>query len=256
MSDENIQSAINTSENKDNKDNKEEIISKYSNKKDLKKINKIISFFKIFSFKKKVKSLIKLHKKNYVIQTTLNEEGIKLIAFFPDDEIKEYPVIYEPILKQNVAYVLRDDFKKRLLLKCHFINKNNESIIDPKYNNEFNDGLFLNVINLKKIKEKEEEREDDFQTFLETYFTSNNKLSKEVNDYFFGSTNNIRVKRNRKRTLTGHTSLKLNKLGAKLKSDNNLPSILKKRPINRVASNKKISFGDVKQLKYVVDYKK
>ena len=136
------------------------------------------------------------------------------------------------------------------------MNKKNESIIDPKYNNEFNDGLFLNVINLKKIKEKEEEREDDFQTFLETYFTSNNKLNKEVNDYFFSSTNNLRVKRNKKRTLTGHTALKLNKLGAKIKSDNHLPSILKKRPNNRIPSNKRISFGDVKQLKYVVDYKK
>ena len=255
MSDENIQSAINTSENKDNKDNKEEIISKYSNKKDLKKINKIISFFKIFSFKKKVKSLIKLHKKNYVIQTTLNEEGIKLIAFFPDDEIKEYPVIYEPILKQNVAYVLRDDFKKRLLLKCHFINKNNESIIDPKYNNEFNDGLFLNVINLKKIKEKEEEREDDFQTFLETYFTSSNKFSKEMSDYFFTSSQNIR-KRTKKRTLTGSTPLQLNQLGGKIKSCNHLPSILKVRPNKRVPSNKKISFGNIKKLEYYVEHKK
>ena len=255
MSDNNRQVQINTSENIFTKDNKKENNSKYSNE-DLEKINKIISFFKIFSFKKKVKSLIKIHKMNYVIQTTLNEEGLKLVAFFPDDEIKEYPVIFEPILKQSVAYVLRDDFKKRLLLKCNFMNKKNESIIDPKYNNEFNDGLFLNVINLKKIKEKEEEREDDFQTFLETYFTSNNKLNKEVNDYFFSSTNNLSVNRNKKRTRTGHTALKLNKLGAKIKSDNHLPSILKKRPNNRIPSNKRISFGEVKKLEYYIDSKK
>ena len=165
-------------ENSQNKDNATNDNSKYNSEENIKKINLIISIFKIFTFRKKIKSLISLHKKNYVIQTTLKEDGLKLVAFFPEDETKEYPVIFEPILGQYVAYVLKDDFKKRLLLKCYFINKNNESIIDPKYNNEFNDGLFLNVINLKKIKEKEEEREDDFQTFLETYFTSNNKFSK------------------------------------------------------------------------------
>ena len=241
--------------NKLNKQNSNYDISKYSSEENIKKLNLIISIFKIFSFKKKVKSLISLHKKNYVIQTTLKEEGLKLVAFFPEDETKEYPVVFEPLLNQHVAYVLKDDFKKRLLLKCYFVNKKNDSIIDPKYNNEFNDGLFLNVINLKKIKEKEEEREDDFQTFLETYFTSNNKFSKEMNDYFFTSSQNIR-KRRKKRTLTGSTPLQLNQLGSKIKSSNNLPSILKVRPNKRVPSDKKISFGNVKKLEYYVEHKK
>jgi len=242
-------------ENSQNKENAANDISKYNSENNIKKINLIISIFKIFTFRKKIKSLISLHKKNYVIQTTLKEDGLKLVAFFPEDETKEYPVIFEPILEQNVAYVLKDDFKKRLLLKCYFLNKNNESIIDPKYNNEFNDGLFLNVINLKKIKEKEEEREDDFQTFLETYFTSNNKFSKEMNDYFFSSSQNIR-KRTKKRTLTGSTPLQLKQLGGKINSSNHLPSILKGRPNKRVPSNKKISFGNVKKLEYYVEHKK
>ena len=242
-------------ENSQNKDNATNDNSKYNSEENIKKINLIISIFKIFTFRKKIKSLISLHKKNYVIQTTLKEEGLKLVAFFPEDETKEYPVVFEPLLNQHVAYVLKDDFKKRLLLKCYFINKNNESIIDPKYNNEFNDGLFLNVINLKKIKEKEEEREDDFQTFLETYFTSNNKFSKEMNDYFFTSSQNIR-KRTKKRTLTGSTPFHLNQLGGKIHSCNHLPSILKVRPNKRVPSNKKISFGNVKKLEYYVEHKK
>ena len=65
-----------------------------------------------------------------MIQTILKEDGMKLVAFFHDDEIKEYPSIFDPILNQNMAYVLRDDFKKKLLLKCNFVNKKNESIID------------------------------------------------------------------------------------------------------------------------------
>ena len=134
------------------------------------------------------------------------------------------------------------------------MNEKNESIIDPKYNNEFNDGLFLNVINLKKIKDKEEEREDDFQTFLETYFTSNNKLSKEMNDYFFKK-NDVKIKRNKKRTLTATTGLKLKKIG-RTNSDNTVSSILKGRPKNRIPSDKKITFGGVKKLEYYIDSKK
>ena len=214
---------------------------------DVNKINKIISNFRIFRFKKKVKELVKKHKQNYAIYSTLKEKNLKLVACFLDNETKEYPVIYEQILNENIAYVNRDDFKKRLLLKCHFVNDKNESIIDPKYNNEFNDGLFLNVINLKKIKEKEEEREDDFQTFLETYFTSNNKLSKEMNDYFF-KTNEVKIKRNKKRTLTATTRLKLKKIGCF--------SILKERPKDRIPSDKKITFGGVKKLEYYIDSKK
>ena len=220
------------------------------------KINKIISIYKIHLLRKKVKSLIIAHKKNYAIYSTLKENNLKLVVYLSENETKEYPVKFEKILNENIVYINRDDIKKRLLLKCYFVNSKNESIIDPKYNNEFNDGIFINVINLKKIKEKEEEREDDFQTFLETYFTSNNKLSKELNDYFFSSNTNLRVKRTRKRTLTGSTQLKLKKLGNKIQSDNHLPSILKKRPNKRIPSEKRISFGDVKQLEYVVDYKK
>ena len=229
--------------------------TKFTSQEDIKKINIIITYFKMRLFRKKVKLLIKKHKENYVIVTTLKDQKLKLVAFFPEDETKEYPVEYEPILDDSIAYVSRDDSKKRLLLKCNFVNDKNESIIDPKYNNEFNDGLFINVINLKKIKEKEEEREDDFQTFLETYFTSSNKLTKEMNDYFFKDTS-MRVKRSKKRTLTATSGLKLKKLGSRVNSDNHIHSILKERPNKRIPSNKRISFGEVKKFEYYIDSKK
>jgi len=228
--------------------------SKIFSLEDINKINKIISIYRIHSFKKKVKVLIQKHKKNYAIYSTLKEGNLKLVAFFPENEIKEYPVAYDSILKENIAYVDRDDFKKRLLLKCHFVNEKNESIIDPKYNNEFNDGFFINVINLKKIKEKEEEREDDFQTFLETVFTSSNKLSKEMNDYFFKPPE-IKLKRIKKRTLTATSGLKLKKV-LRANSDNQIFSILKERPKNRIPSDKKITFGEVKKFEYYIDSKK
>jgi len=222
----------------------DEIISKYSTEQNIKYINKIISIFRINSFKKKVKHLIMLNKKNFVLQTTLKEKGLKLVALLADDEVKEYPVMFNPILKQRDAYVLRDDFKKRLLLKCYFINKKKEKLIDPKYNNEFDDGIFVNVISLKKIIEKEEEREDDFQTFLEKMYTGDHNFSKELNEYFYGRIE--KIKRTKKRTLTASSSLKLK---------GKFESILKERPIKRVPSTKKISFGEVTKLEYYVEHK-
>ena len=109
------------------------------------KINKIISIYKIHLLRKKVKSLIIAHKKNYAIYSTLKENNLKLVVYLSENETKEYPVKFEKILNENIVYINRDDIKKRLLLKCYFVNSKNESIIDPKYNNEFNDGLFFRI---------------------------------------------------------------------------------------------------------------
>ena len=132
-------------------------------------------------------------------------------------------------------------------MKFYFVNSKNESIIDPKYNNEFNGNKFLNVINLKKILEKEEERKEDFNTFLETYFSSK-QLSKEIRQYFFHFTQNLR--KDKKRTLTFKGGIKLAKIRDNIKSENHLLSILKTRNKNRVPSRKRISFGNVTKLEY------
>ena len=231
----------------------ENIWKDYSSEENKNKINKIISVYKIHIYRKRIKKLIEKNKNCFTIISTLKEQNLNLIVYFPE-QVKEYEVIYEPILRQNIVYIPKEDCHKKLSLKFHFVNSKNESIIDPKYNNEFNDGLFINVINLKKIKEKEEEREDDFQTFLETYFTSSNKLSKEMNDYFFKAPD-VKLKRNKKRTLTASSGLKLKKF-VHTGSDNHLFSILKERPKNRIPSDKKITFGGVKKLEYFIDSKK
>ena len=222
--------------------------SYYLKKENIIKINKIISRIKIFFFQKKVKNLIRLSKENYIILSTLNEKNMKMVIYFPE-KIKEYEIIYEPILDQNIIYIPKEDYQNKLLLKFYFLNENNENIIDPKYNNEYNGDIFLNVLNLKKIIEKEEERKEDFQTFLETYFTSN-KLNKEVKNYFFHSSFKNLRKINKKRTLTIKSGLKLKKIKNKIKSENNLSSILKTRSKNRISSGKRISFGNVMKLEY------
>ena len=223
----------------------------YSNEESINKINKIISRFKVYIFQKRIKNLIKKNKQNYIISSTLNENNLKLLVYFPE-QIKEYKVEYEPILYQTIAYIPKEDCKNRLLLKFNFINNKNESIIDPKYNNEFNNGIFLNILNLKRILEKEEERKEDFQTFLETYFTSNN-ISKEIRKYFLNSSSNNLRKIKKKLTLTTKGPLTLKKIVHKKKTESNLLSILKPRSKNRIPSDKRISFGNVTKLEYYID---
>ena len=222
-------------------------IQKYNTEGSINKINKIISKFKIYSFQKKVKKLIQQHKENYTIISSLKERNLKLVIYFHEKQ-KEYQFAYDSILCQNIAYVPRCDCQNILLLKFYFLNEKNENIIDPKYNNEYNEiyHMFLNVLNLKKILDKEEDRKEDFQTFLETYFTSN-EISKEIRKYFLNST--IR-KKNKRRTFVVEGSLNLKKIGNKVKSEENLVPILKKRQKHRIPSGKRISFGNVMKIVY------
>ena len=225
----------------------EENIQKYNTEGSINKINKIISKFKLYSFKKKVQKLIQQHKENYTIISSLKENNLKLVIHFHEKE-KEYRVAYDPILCQSIAYIPKGDCPNILLLKFNFVNEKNENIIDPKYNNEYNETyhMFLNVLNLKKIIDKEEDRKEDFQSFLETYFTSN-EISKEIRKYFLNST--IR-KSNKRRTFVIKGPLRLKKIGNKVKSDENLVPILKKRTKHRIPSGKKISFGNVMKFVY------
>ena len=133
------------------------------------------------------------------------------------------------------------------MLKFSFLNKKKESIIDPKFNTEYDCGEFINVINLKKIKDKEEEREEDFQTFLESYYTLRQSIGKQSSDINKLKLEKIRIKK-RHKTMDNKKGLLfgVNKIGSS--------SILKQRGEHRkVTSNKKISFSDKNE---TIEYKK
>lgn len=223
-----------------------EIIRKCQESKNVELLNNLSKIIKRFLYIKKVKNLIKLSKENFKIICTVNNTSLTALHVILDEEtIKKYKLINDPILDQHVAYVPRKLFKKKNLLKFSFMNNKNEIVIDPKYNTEYEDGSFINVINLKKLKEKEAENEENFQTFLESYYDSKNKENdkKGIGDF------EILEIREKKRTRTiGGMKVKVDK--KKVKSESNLTSILKERPSHRIASNKKISFGEVKKVDY------
>jgi len=244
-------------------DIKEEIIGKKEEKrrksikkKKGKKVKKtkdellqfLVNYIKnVYIFRKKVKILVKKHKDNFAIISSVNKNNLSMHIKVNEEEIKKIKYVHEPILNENIFYIPRKSYKKKNLVKFSFVNKKNESIIDPKFNTEYDCGEFINVINLKKIKDKEEEREEEFQTFLESYYTLKPGLSKENSEAKKLSLEIVRVKK-KHRTMDNQKGGLVFGMGK-----NPLGSILKQRPIKRVTSNKKITFSEKNE---TISYKK
>ena len=234
---------------KEDKKNKKK---KNKNKKEKKTKDELLNFLvyyikNIFLFKKRVKNVIKRHKENFAIISSLNKIHLTMIIKINEEKVNKVKPIYESILKENIFYISRKMYKKKNLLKFSFVNKKNESILDPKFNTEYDEGEFINVINLKKIKDKEEENEEDFQSFLESYYTMKPSLSKEVVEQNKLSLGVVRVKKKHKTMdAKGGLNLGIHKFQSN--------SILKQRPIKRITSNKKISFADKNEtIAYIKD---
>ena len=225
---------------------------KNKNKKEEKSKDELLNFLvyyikNIFLFKKRVKNVIKRHKENFAIISSLNKNHLSMNIKINEEKINKVKPIYESVLKENIFYISRKMYKKKNLLKFSFVNKKNESILDPKFNTEYDEGEFINVINLKKIKDKEEENEEDFQSFLESYYTMKPSLSKEVVEQNKLSLGVVRVKKKHKTMdAKGGLNLGIHKFQSN--------SILKQRPIKRITSNKKISFADKNEtIAYIKD---
>ena len=213
-------------------------------------MNFLVSYIKkIYLFKKCVKKLIQKRKDNYSIVSSINNVELNMEIYLSEDKSQKVKYTYEPILNERIFYIPKKILKKKNLLKFSFLNKKKESIIDPKFNTEYDCGEFINVINLKKIKDKEEEREEEFQTFLESYYTLKQSLSKGNTDIKNYKLEAIRTKK-KHRTMEGHKGGLVFGVGGKIASN----SILKQRgEKRRVTSNKKISFSDKNE---TISYKK
>ena len=202
---------------------------------------------KVYLFKKAVKKLLQRQKDNYSIISSVNSNDLNMEIYLSEDKTQKVKYTYEPILQQNIFYIPKRILKKKNLLKFSFLNKKKESIIDPKFNTEYDCGEFINVINLKKIKDKEEEKEEDFQAFLESYYTLRQSMNKKSSDINKLKLETIRIKK-RHKTMDNKKGLLfgVNKIGSS--------SILKQRGEHRkVTSNKKISFSDKNE---TIEYKK
>ena len=183
----------NIKKSNNNKGAKKIEVNKKNNKNDLKKFSerekklilKLEKEIDNFLYRKKVKKLIQKLKENYEIVCTANIPNLSLNLFSSKKKkIKQLKLKYEPILKQNVVFLPRKIYRNKNKLKFNFVNSKNEIFIEPKYKTENEDGSFVNVIDLREVKEKEFKNYEDFENFLKE-FRNNKKeqnTKKEMNE--------------------------------------------------------------------------
>jgi len=138
-----------------------------------------------YLFRIKVKNLIQKLKDYYMIVCTANIPNLYLNIIGVKKKVKQYKFSYNEILKQNVAFIPRKVYRNRKKLKFVIANLKKEIFMEPRYQTEYEDGSFVNVLDLQDIKEKEYTNEEDFQNFLKTYYKNkkekNNKTDKDDN---------------------------------------------------------------------------
>lgn len=284
-----------------NKVNEKKGQNKKTDKKNIKKINinkkhkyelnekqkqlilKLEAAFDNYLYRKKVKNLLQLLKDNYMIVCTANIPNLYL-NIIKGKKVKQYKLTYEPILKQNVAFLPRKVYRNKKKLKFIICNLKKEIFIEPLYKTEYEDGSFVNILDIPEIKEKEYKNEEDFNKFLKDYFKNNKKEIKKEENKIENNNNNI-IKVNKKEQNNNQNNIirvnkkednnklnsevkkkKKNHLHRRLKSDSGiknvttkktstsllkdnsflcLNSILKGRSTHRIKNERKISFGKV-----------
>ena len=152
------------------------------NEKQKKLIKKLEIAFDNYLYRKKVKNLIQMQKENYMIVCTANIPNLYL-NIIRNKKVKQYKLTYDPILKLNVAFLPRKVYRNKKQLKFIFANLKKEIFFEPLYKTEYEDGGFINVLDLQEIKEKESNDEENFQNFLKNYYKNkNNKDNKDNKD--------------------------------------------------------------------------
>ena len=82
-----------------------------------------------------------------------------------------------------MAFLPRKVYRNKKQLKFIFVNLKKEIFFEPLYKTEYEDGAFINVLDLQEIKEKENNDEENFQNFLKNYYTNkNNNIKDNVKD--------------------------------------------------------------------------
>ena len=213
------------------------IYKKLINKKSKKTEDDLLLFLSdyiknVFIFRKKVKLLIQKHKEYYAILGSENKNYLPMNIQINNEKNTKLKYTYEPILDKYFFYISRKLYRNTNLIKFNFVNKKNESIVDPKLSYIYDKGAFYNIINLKKIRKKEKRNTKEFLIFLDKYYRIKQISNEKIEE--------------------GEEKNKIS-LGKTIHKKIPYYPILKKRPIKRIASNKKITFAGKDEYK---SYKK
>ena len=208
------------------------LINKKSKKTKEELLIYLVDYIKnVFIFRKKAKLLIQKHKENFAILNLIKKDYLPMNIQIDDSKKTILKYTYEPILNEYIFYFSRKLFNKNLI-RFTFITKKNECVVEPKLETVYYNGEFYNVINLKKIRKIEKKNAEEFQCFLEKYYRIKHISSEETEEN--EEKNALSLRKDTHKKIRYY-------------------SILKKRPIKRISSGKKITFSEKKEMRH---YKK
>ena len=196
---------------------------------------KLVSLVTALKYKYKIKKFLKKQKQYYTLPSSFNKNDLKLKLFLDNGEIKEYKVEYNKILDKYVCFVPRKEIFN-LNVKANFVNEQGNIIVDPEYASNYEENTFYNIINFRKILREEATAELERKNFIKKYFLKQrNKLTSAKSSY------NL-LKNGNKNSLSKYgknygTMMNLGDVHDKIKG------ILKGRPLKRVPSNRRLTFG-------------
>jgi hypothetical protein len=201
-------------------------------------VKQIKTLPKYIKYRGKILNILKKKKDYYFITSSVNDT--KSLKLYPKEG---EPIIYtfekNDILDNKLVYIKKSEVGNTNQ-KIHFLNDKGNVIIDPKFETDFADNSFYNIINFKKLQKEEKEQKED-----------NEKLVKQ---YFIGRAKTVEMRSSASQEFLTFGSLKkksISKYGnrfqslSRLNSSESSKSILKGRPTRRVPSQRKISFGKI-----------
>ena len=154
------------SENKNRAEKLSETCKKF-NDNDIKLLTKLINNIR---FRLDVFSAVKNIKKSYTLRIHPDDEHTSTLKVYlnPKQEFT-YEIMYIKCIDEYVYLIPKEDVVKKLLLKVNFFDSKGKIVISHRYKTAYEDGIFFNIVDLKKMMVEEEKNEVKFKYFLKGF---------------------------------------------------------------------------------------
>ena len=123
--------------------------------------------FRGYLIRKKITDYISKIRTSYLIKTGIEEKikNLQMIVFF-NNKNKIFNFTYDKFFQNFILFMDRTNVQKRQY-KIQFIC-DGKVIIDPQFPTQEENGMYINIINFKNVKEIEEKRREENMVLIKT----------------------------------------------------------------------------------------
>ena len=123
--------------------------------------------FRGYLIRKKITDYISKNRTSYLIKTGIEEKikNLQMIVFF-NNKNKIFNFTYDKFFQNFILFMDRTNVQKRQY-KIQFIC-DGKVIIDPQFPTQEENGMYINIIDFKNVKEIEEKRREENMVLIKT----------------------------------------------------------------------------------------